>query len=36
VVYANDVLLTERVGTPGTGTEPGFGFSVAEDGTVTP
>jgi hypothetical protein len=36
VVFANDVLLTERVGTPGTGLEPGFGFSVAEDGTVTP
>ena len=36
VVYANDVLLTKRVGTPGTGTEPGFGFTLVEDGAVVP
>lgn len=36
VVYANDVLLTQRVDTPGTGTEPGFSFSVDVEGVVTP
>jgi hypothetical protein len=35
-LLANGVLLTEVVGTPGTGTEPGVAFSVAADGIVTP
>ncbi len=34
--FANDVELTRIVDTPGSGVEPGFGFSVAADGTVTP
>jgi hypothetical protein len=36
VVEANGVLLTNIVGTPGTGIEPGFRFELAADGTVTP
>jgi hypothetical protein len=36
VVFANDVLLTKRVATPGTGTEPGFGFTVEENGSIVP
>lgn len=35
-VLANGVLLTDVVGTPGIGTEPGLAFTLAEDGTVTP
>ena len=35
-VLANGVLLTDVVGTPGNGTEPGLAFTVAADGTVTP
>ena len=35
-VFANDVELTRIVETPGSGIEPGLGFTVAEDGTVTP
>jgi hypothetical protein len=35
-VYANDVLLTEIVTTPGSGPEPGFAFSVDTTGRVTP
>lgn len=35
-VFANGVLLTEIVDTPGSGVEPGFSFAVAEDGAVTP
>jgi hypothetical protein len=35
-VEANGVLLINMVATPGSGTEPGFGFAVAEDATVTP
>ncbi len=35
VVYANGVLLDTRVDTPGTGTEPGFGFFVNEEGIVS-
>jgi hypothetical protein len=35
-VFANDVLLVEVVPTPGSGTEPGLGFSVSPDGRVTP
>lgn len=36
-VYANGVKLTRIVPTPGGGgDEPGFQFSVAQDGTVTP
>jgi hypothetical protein len=35
-VFANGVLLTEIVPTPGTGTEPGLAFTVAADGRVTP
>jgi hypothetical protein len=35
-VFANGVLLTRRVETPGSGIEPGFGLSVDSDGSVTP
>ena len=35
-VYANGVLLTEAVGTPGNGIEPGLGFRVSPDGEVLP
>lgn len=35
-VYANGVKLTNVVGTPGNGTEPGLAFTVAPDGTVSP
>ena len=35
-VFANDVLLTEIVTTPGSGPEPGFAFSVDTAGRVTP
>lgn len=35
-VSANGVALTDIVDTPGSGIEPGLGFSVAADGTVTP
>ncbi len=34
--FANGVELTQVVDTPGNGIEPGLGFSVAPDGTVTP
>ena len=34
-VFANDVLLRENTTTPGTGEEPGFAFTVSEDGRVT-
>ena len=35
-VYANGVLLTDVVGTPGIGTEPGLAFTLAAGGAVTP
>ena len=35
-VFANGVLLTRVVDTPGNGTEPGLAFAVATDATVTP
>ena len=35
-VFANGILLTNVVGTPGNGTEPGLALTVAADGTVTP
>lgn len=35
-VYANGVLLTDIVDTPGMGPEPGFAFDVDADGVVTP
>ena len=35
-LYANGVLLTTQVDTPGTGVEPGYSFSVSADGIVTP
>jgi len=35
-VFANGILLTEIVDTPGSGIEPGFGFSVDTSGRVTP
>lgn len=35
-VSANDVLLTQIVPTPGSGTEPGLAFTAAADGRVTP
>ncbi len=35
-VFANGILLTDVVGTPGNGTEPGLAFAVTADGTVTP
>lgn len=36
VVYANGVLLTREVDTPGDGIEPGFGFKVSAEGIVEP
>lgn len=35
-VFANDVLLTEIVDTPGSGTEPGLALTVSSGGRVTP
>ena len=35
-VFANGVLLTRVVDTPGNGTEPGLAFAVSADGTITP
>jgi len=35
-VFANDVLLTEIVPTPGSGIEPGLAFTVDATGRVTP
>lgn len=35
-VFANNVLLTRIVDTPGTGIEPGLAFQVSANGTVTP
>lgn len=35
-VFANGVLLTKIVDTPGTGIEPGLSLLVEEDGTVRP
>ncbi|HEV2149412.1 MAG TPA: hypothetical protein VGR37_18560 [Longimicrobiaceae bacterium] len=35
-VFANGVLLTRIVGTPGNGTEPGLAFRVAPDGQILP
>lgn len=35
-VSANGVTLVRIVDTPGSGTEPGFAFTVAADGSVTP
>lgn len=35
-VSANGTRLTRIVDTPGSGTEPGLGFTVAADGTVMP
>jgi hypothetical protein len=35
-VFANGVLLTRIVDTPGTGIEPGLGFQVSANGTITP
>ena len=35
-VSANGVALTDIVDTPGSGIEPGLGFSVTADGRVTP
>ncbi len=35
-VFANNVLLTQIVPTPGSGTEPGLAFSVNRSGVVTP
>lgn len=35
-VFANGVLLTRVVPTPGAGTEPGLAFRIGADGTVTP
>ena len=35
-VEANGVVLSNLVGTPGSGTEPGFGFTVGEDGSILP
>ena len=35
-VFANNVLLTEIVTTPGSGPEPGFAFTVDASGRVTP
>ncbi|NIR43193.1 MAG: hypothetical protein GWN99_04585 [Gemmatimonadetes bacterium] len=35
-VFANGTRLTRIVDTPGSGTEPGLGFRVDENGVVTP
>ena len=35
-IFANDVLLTQIVTTPGTGPEPGLAFGVDASGRVTP
>jgi hypothetical protein len=35
-IFANDVLLTQIVTTPGTGPEPGLAFAVDASGRVTP
>ncbi len=35
-VFANNVLLTQIVPTPGSGTEPGLAFTVNRNGVVTP
>jgi hypothetical protein len=35
-IFANEVLLTQIVTTPGTGPEPGLAFSVDTSGRVTP
>lgn len=35
-IFANDVLLTEIVTTPGSGPEPGLAFSVDLNGRITP
>ena len=35
-VFANAILLTNIVSTPGNGLEPGLAFDVAADGTVSP
>ena len=35
-VFANNVLLTEIVTTPGSGPEPGFAFTVDASGRITP
>jgi hypothetical protein len=35
-VFANDVLLTDQVTTPGAGPEPGFAFTIDAAGRVTP
>jgi hypothetical protein len=35
-IFANDVLLTEIVTTPGSGPEPGLAFTVSPSGAVTP
>ena len=35
-VFANGTLLTEIVDTPGSGTEPGFAFTVDAAGNITP
>lgn len=35
-VFANGVLLTRIVDTPGNGTEPGLAFTVSASGGVTP
>jgi hypothetical protein len=35
-IFANDVLLTQIVTTPGSGPEPGLGFGVDATGRITP
>lgn len=35
-VFANNVLLTEIVPTPGSGIEPGLAFTVSASGRITP
>ena len=35
-VFANNVLLTEIVTTPGSGPEPGFAFTVDTSARITP
>jgi hypothetical protein len=34
-VFANDVRLAQNTTTPGTGDEPGYAFTVTQNGTIT-
>jgi hypothetical protein len=34
-VFANDVALAHNTLTPGSGQEPGYAFTVSQDGRIT-